>query len=386
MVAGRPDQLDLNRTKYEGVAALRRFLEYAEGRALIIEESTIKNYSEDCEGIKTTIRRVLAENGYQTDLSVGRSEYRVDVGVIDPQNPQQYILGIMLDGYSYENSKTTRDRELAQIDVLKGLGWKIIRVWCMDWWDNSDKELRKILDVLKNIQDNSCDPEHNTPPDTEKLEPTYSRIYTDVPKTPSKTAPIYKAVMLPARYISAESFTDPRNEQDIQNRIRIVVDEEAPISLSLLTKRVVQSYGIARSGNRIQSHFNSILRRMGLQTTVQNGTFFYWRRDQIPEAYCGLRIDGIDSNHRDVRDIAAQEIANAIYVVLYEQISMDKEDLLREAANKLGYTRLGSNVTSSLELGLSKAQMQGGITTGNTGAFVLTDVGTVRAETILQDI
>ena len=51
-----------------------------------------------------------------------------------------------------------------------------------------------------------------------------------------------------------------------------------------------------------------------------------------------------------------QEATNAIYTVLYEQISMGQEDLLRETANKLGYTRLGNNVLSALALGIQYAQ------------------------------
>ena len=59
----------------------------------------------------------------------------------------------MLDGSGYGAAKTTRDREIAQVSVLSGLGWNILRVWCMDWWDNSDKEIKRILKKLKDIRD-----------------------------------------------------------------------------------------------------------------------------------------------------------------------------------------------------------------------------------------
>ena len=155
-------------------------------------------------------------------------------------------------------------------------------------------------------------------------------------------------------------------------------------SLSMLTKRVVQSYGIARSGSRIQGHLNTILRKMNPQTTTQEDTVFFWKKDQNPDAYIGFRVSGDGDNRRDVRDVPVQEVANAIYTVLYEQISMGQEDLLRETANKLGYTRLGNNVLSALALGIQYAQAQGGITTGTNGTFVLSNGGTARAEATLQ--
>lgn len=55
----------------------------------------------------------------------------------------------MLDGESYRQSANTKDREVAQSDVLKGLGWKLHRIWTMDWWDNKGKELAKLRQALE---------------------------------------------------------------------------------------------------------------------------------------------------------------------------------------------------------------------------------------------
>jgi very-short-patch-repair endonuclease len=145
----RADQIDLNRTGAEGVAALRSFLEYAGGRALALEETAARNARRDADGIAQSICRALQEAGYGTELSVGRSGYRVDVGVVDPEDPERYILGILLDGEGYGSAKSTRDREVAQQSVLEGLGWRIHRIWSMDWWDNSQREIRRVLELLR---------------------------------------------------------------------------------------------------------------------------------------------------------------------------------------------------------------------------------------------
>ena len=384
----RSEQLDLNRTKAEGVAALRSFLEYAEGRALALEETSVQIRQSSCDGIAASICKVLQENGYETDLSVGRSEYRIDIGIVNPKNPDQYLLGIMLDGSTYGAAKTTRDREIAQIGVLSGLGWQILRIWCMDWWDNREKELKRILDKLQDIQNGvkESKPEVSLPTEEPaKLHGNVSaKTFVDVQPAVVKAAPTYVAATLPVKFITADEFVDPWREHNIQSSIEMTIAYEAPISLSMLTKRVVQSYGIARAGSRIQGHLNTILRKMKLQTTTQDGIVFYWKKDQNPDAYVGFRVSGDGENRRDVRDVPVQEIANAIYTVLHEQISMGQEDLLRETANKLGYTRLGNNVLSALALGIQYAQAQGGITTGTNGTYVLSNGGTARAEATLQ--
>ena len=290
----RSDQLDLNRTKAEGVAALRSFLEYAEGRTLALDDTAVQLQQECCNGIAASICNVLEEKGYETDLSVGRSEYRIDIGIVDPKNPDQYILGIMLDGSGYGAAKTTRDREIAQIGVLSGLGWQILRVWCMDWWDNREKELKRILDKLQDIQNGVKEPEPETPAATQepvKLQGNVAtQVTVDVQPAPIKSAPIYQAATVPIKFLSADAFIEPWNERDIQSKIQLVINAEAPVSLSVLTKRVVQSYGIARAGSRIQGHLNTILRKMNPQTTTQEDTVFFWKKDQKPDAYIGFRV------------------------------------------------------------------------------------------------
>lgn len=393
----RSEQLDLNRTQAEGVAALRSFLEYAEGRALALEGTQQTTQQETPGGIADAICKALAEKGFATELSVGRSKYRIDIGVVDPRDPDRYLLGILLDGTGYGSAKTTRDREIAQIGVLRGLGWNILRIWSMDWWDNSEKELTRILKKLKELQAEKQEPTPESPESTpdvpeqadisaaEELPALLqSNSSAPLPTNEPAEASIYQAVTLTEKLLTADEFIEPRNARGIQRKLEQVIQAEAPISLPLLTKRVVQSCGITRAGSRIQGHMNSLLLKLAPKSTSQADMLFYWRADQDPNAYAGFRVSGEEAHHRDVRDVPVQEVANAIYTVLYEQISMEQEDLLRETAKKLGYTRLGGNVLSALALGVEYAQSQGGITLGSTGTFVLSKHGTARAEATLQ--
>ena len=88
---------------------------------MALEETELQRQQNNY-GITEAICNALKEKGYETELAVGRSEYRIDIGVVDPDHPDQYILGVMLDGSGYGAAKTTRDREIAQVSVLSGLG------------------------------------------------------------------------------------------------------------------------------------------------------------------------------------------------------------------------------------------------------------------------
>ena len=109
-------------------------------------------------GIIKNITKILENQGYNVDTNIGNSEFKVDLGVIDPRNNNRYLLGILLDGPVYAECRTTRDRELSQASVLKGLGWNIIRMWSMDWWENKEIETDRLLDCLDKLKnDQSID-------------------------------------------------------------------------------------------------------------------------------------------------------------------------------------------------------------------------------------
>ncbi len=411
----RPEQIDLNRTRAQGVVALRNFLSYAEGRMPLTEETVNRTQQHTQEGIATAICKALEEKGYQTVLAVGRSEYRVDIGVTDPTDPERYILGIMLDGPAYAAAKTTRDREIAQIGVLNGLGWNILRVWCMDWWDNSEKELNRILTHLRDLLAQAqAAAETDTDPENEDADAAQDEADTDetdtadtqdtseekaAPTAPesvsedtvpqeiplcNKNAPVYTAAKLPVKAMTADEFMLKRNLRWIRTKITSIIEKEAPVSLPLLTKRLLQCCQISRAGTRMQTYIHEILQQTDLLTTVQDGVVFCWKRDLPPQDYVGFRVCGEDENRREIRDVAAEEIVNALCVVLYEQISMGTEDLAHETAEKLGYTRVSNPIQTAMQAGIAAAIEQGLIAEGANRTFILTDLGNARAEATLQ--
>lgn len=83
---------------------------------------------------------------------IGCSGFRIDLGITNPERPSEYLLGVLCDGHSYKESKTAKDREIIQPEILSLLGWNIHKVWSCDWWDNQDKVLDEIKQAVKNIQ------------------------------------------------------------------------------------------------------------------------------------------------------------------------------------------------------------------------------------------
>ena len=71
------------------------------------------------------------------------------VAVRDPQNPDRHILGIECVGPSYVGQRTAQDRDVNRAGVLEGLGWKICRVWSVDWAFDREKAGERLLAALR---------------------------------------------------------------------------------------------------------------------------------------------------------------------------------------------------------------------------------------------
>ena len=74
----------------------------------------------------------------------------MDIGIVDSENPGKYLLGILLDGENSKSIPTAKDRFVSIPGVLEGLGWKLMRIWVLEWVDEPNKVLDEIrLEVEK---------------------------------------------------------------------------------------------------------------------------------------------------------------------------------------------------------------------------------------------
>ena len=372
------EQIDLSRTSAQGVAALRDFLAYAANGTLPESADSAHHTVSAGSGIIQDICNALAEEGYQTHCMVGHSKYRLNVGVLDPKHPEQYLLGILLDGESYREARSTRDRELAQPAVLENLGWKLHRIWTMDWLEQRGKELARLLEHLKERKAASTAPsapvKHASP--TPSPVRVAGMVVEQRPSIEKIDVPIsvgdpYQMAQLPARTLSADEFLQPRHRRLILNALEQVVTQEGPISESLLIRRVVQSFGITRSGSRLQSYIQSLLTQMKLETTAQQGQSFYWPRTKSPKDYTAFRTSGEADYKRDAKELPVQEIANAAVAVLRQQVGLPADDLIRESARLLGYARMGSALRQVIADGISYGVRHGMLEQSQPEYFIL---------------
>jgi hypothetical protein len=349
------DQIDLRRTSAEGVAGLKAFLQFAEkGHLSVRPEDVQETFNK--QHLSASISKKLQEKGLEVKCNIGTSGFKVDIGIIHPDKPQHYILGIVVDGHYYYNAHTTNDREMVMPSVLKALGWNIHRIWTIDWRENSDKIIETIIEKVNQLQKQ---PEVKTESIAEPIvEPSFEPIKS-MPEdvlpfnVATKQNPYTAHNLIPISNANSEMMYDFQNRNTIKQQIKSLVDTEAPISKSLLYKKVLQAWNTSRAGARLDKHLEGIIKEMNLVQTTHHQPF-YWSNNTTLDFYRSN-----DLEKRNMEDIAPEEVLVVLQDVLASNLSIEEDDLLRYLARTFGFAKVGKQIDTILRYIIDTAIQQG---------------------------
>ena len=115
----RGEQMDLSRTKANGVRDLKHFLEFAEFGPRALAEAHHGSQGDFESPFEAGVAAALGRKGWQVHTQIGASSFRVDLGVVHPDFTGRYLAGVECDGATYHRSATARDRDKLREQVLQ---------------------------------------------------------------------------------------------------------------------------------------------------------------------------------------------------------------------------------------------------------------------------
>ena len=230
-------QIDLRRSKSKGVEGLKHFLEYAEFQTLA--EVDKKPVEPRDSSIAEEIAESLRAKGYEVQLGVGRSQFKVDLAVASRYDKGKYCLGILLDGETYRDTQTTRDREIVQPGVLEGLAWRVMRVWSVDWLNNPERVLERIEKAI-------------VEPDPEP-EPVVKQVF-DISKEKVVAEPVKTYFRRNDRSI------DEMTPDEIRHALLDVVNEQLSLPEDKAMLLAAKRLGFNRRGQKVDAALQRAMR------------------------------------------------------------------------------------------------------------------------------
>lgn len=404
----RGEQMDLSRTKAAGVRDLKHFLEFAERGQRSLAEAHHGSLGDFESPFELSVAQALERKGWQVHTQIGASSFRVDLGVVHPDFAGRYLAGVECDGATYHRSATARDRDKLREQVLRGLGWEIVRVWSTDWWVNPGGTLDRVHNRLVELleADRARQPPVPDPADTaianddavggsadpvragaeasaaiaraalgsivmgegragEKVidrEPVYARASEAEGRFPAEepghtpngvfvaTEP---ADAVPLGAVDAERFFESGYDAVLQPMVERVVEREGPILDSVLARRIARAHGFQRTGSRIQERVEALARRRFRMSEEAGGTF-YWPDGLPPSSNVAFRRPANEESSRSVEEVCEAELASLARAVLSR--GYGGHNALIAMARELGLQRLREASRGRLEEALRRAQ------------------------------
>ncbi|MBI1381113.1 MAG: DUF3320 domain-containing protein [Planctomycetaceae bacterium] len=414
------EAIDLARTRARGVADLKSFLEYAErGPAVLEAEERAGSAPQRPGPLEQDIAARLAQRGHAVDLDVGAGSYRIDLGVRDPDEPGRYLLGIECDGRHYASATSARDRDRLRAEVLRGLGWKLARVWSPEYLEQRDAVLSRLeADIAKALEHartaRALDAEQRAqalaaeipvpaaPADNavsesvDDAEPTGgSSSYASSPavqqpspapspERPGDGAPLYRAWRPKRAPVPRDRFYDAWADAVLGKTLGEVVEAEGPILFDLLAQRVARACGFGRVTPKAVERVRHALPRLTAPVSPDGGepggAPLYWPKDADPSAHPLYRVPGDgDEDRRDAEHLPLVEIQSAALELLELSGACPEEPLLAELRRIFGFQALGKRVRERLEMALAGLVRRGLVHRLEDGRYTLSDTSDAGA-------
>lgn len=380
-----PSMIDLTRTQSDAVRDLKHYLEFAErgptalGSAIRSVSNT--DYDSDFE---MAVAEGLRQKGWVVRTQIGVSKFRIDLGIVNPDDPGNFLAGVECDGATYHSSPTARDRDRVRHIILERLGWRLCRIWSTDWFldpasrlNALDAELHAILAERREqaaeaerkrraheaaegtaempmatpaTEDRPYVSEDEPGPEAESVAATPDGVASGeiVRASASAEVPNGEQVGLFAGRPDAvepaadKATPDPAafHEPNYRGRLRAMaqhlIDAEGPITFKRVSDLIAREHGFQKTGSRISSTIWDAVNDVRPRVREVDGSDVFWPEGARPLSVCDFRGLSMAGRDRQWREVPLPEQLGLLRRIQDEQ----PEDLARRIAEAIGYGRV----------------------------------------------
>jgi very-short-patch-repair endonuclease len=352
------DDIDLERARSRGVAALKMFLTFAQtGRLGIAQDS-----GREADSVfEEEVAARLGGLGYDVRNQIGVAGFFVDIAVADPEKPGRFVLGIECDGAQYHSSRSARDRDRLRQAVLEAHGWIIHRIWSTDWYLRPNEELEKVRTAVEEAiatwRDRDEGAEVPVAASAVPLQFSAERIDEDseivtahLAAPPAAAAAEPSPVLLYAEAEFAVDVSLPPHEVHagtMARHVARIVEAEGPVHLDEICTRVRLLWGLGRAGNRIR-------------TAVARAAQVAERNGEILAEGEFYTIGGREAKPRDRSRVASpslrrpevlppSEIKAAVLAIVRDNFGAERRQLATALARAFGFAATSAQLRAVVE-------------------------------------
>ncbi|WP_052521394.1 DUF4011 domain-containing protein [Agreia bicolorata] len=356
--------IQLTRSRAQGIADLKAYLNFAATRSIDAlpggrrggaQDAVAGNHGRFVDEIATALR----DRGLEVETGLGLSSFTVDLAVRRP-GQASWAVAVMVDGPGWASRATVSDRDGAPNLLVDVMSWPaVIRAWLPAWIRDRSALIARIV-VAVDHPASARLPDADAAQAVREAGKAADRAAADAAAEkafPTAVSTSTLARELPIFEPADDSAIHPQSAletadaaQLIESVAASILEAEGPIPVDRLVGAIARRFDYSRVGDA---------KRSLLQQTVHDAFTissdgFVWPAALDASTWRGARRTS-SSADRPVTDVSPQEISNAIELLLAESLSIDSDELLRETASVLGYSRLTEQTRTWIERGLALA-------------------------------
>lgn len=367
-----PTDMRVDNLSSVGPVLLRDFLEFAMHSENKLNSNNDKSKLQG--KFEQSIYDYLVSEGYTVRTMIGCSDYRIDMAVCYPGDPDKYVIGIECDGHNYSSARTARERDRLRQSVLNNMGWKLYRIWSIDWIKSMISERNKLKeaidkaikeygveienkDIKQAVETENKDIEQSVETENKDIEPEVKSSDTVICKStdinmakvvkketyyPSVTAAAIRGILTGDRF-SRDKKDIQVNSDDIDKKVKTDVTFEDKdkkgsnegSSVVLTSSSIRDMLSGLRQANTSQANTSQVNTSQA-NTVVANATDV---DNKYKSKYYGYKIE----------DVPNSDIHDVIYKIVRDKNNIVLEDLIRlVAVEGYGCRRIGKNIRNNL--------------------------------------
>ena len=272
---------------------------------------------------------MLKKQGYEVVLDYGYSSFKIDIAIVDKENPNKFVCGVMLDGQNYLNEKTCKDREVLKSEVLQLNGWKVYKMFSRFYLENEEQENKDLLNFIKS----------NVDKEEIKEEKIDSFEYVEEVKSEIEVHEEFIEEENPygfetyshydyEKYIETHEATTGTLDNLNEDLIEDVLKLQGVVHINDLSSQLAKAFMISDAKAR-----NRVLKIIEDERFVRDRMFVYLHNCDTSI----VRIVKEDNFKRPLDYIYHGEISACLLKVLSESIGLNTDGLVREVMKLYGY-------------------------------------------------
>ena len=306
--------------------------------------------------VEEAIGEVVRELGFEPVPQVGAGSFRIDIAVRDPTDTGDSSSESLPTASSTAQSQ---QRAIAIACARKSsrniLGWRIHRIWALDWVRNRQAEVERLRDAIERSSVMTTGSIVEEPPEDPRADRTRrSGARQGGGRQPP---PVGRGVQARGAGDAGDVLRVSRERGSRAQRDLVValVEVEAPVHIDYVIQRLAQAWGLKRAGHRVRSAALQAIKMAVRNGLVEQRGALLWRPGQelvfvrsagsIRSAYAAI----------DRADRARGDRPRALRLIEASGGSAG-EHVFSDVAKVLGFDRVGATIQNALRERLSAIQ------------------------------